>query len=747
MKAILALVVSALMFTQILAFMPLIAAPSHPVFIDGDGTDIIYDGGTTPDDPFYFLDTMFDGLQSPESVTAEKLAEFRQMIEEGRYEEAEEAAHEFFQALDNYEEKVDTISDVETIVEHEALVLSHEGYVEGIKELLVAAVDSGEIIEEQASATGIDQVQEEIVEAVNDVELQKEEVIETVALDAGITKLEVELDIVEPLEEDAGITDYYSQDVSEELPALDAALSEIKQEFEAAKDAGEVVNEVAIEEVIEAAELKLQSSENEYEHGQYDDAFDKLTDAEHLILNADLLLEEKPIGILPSEEQQARIEVEVEQLNVDPESIRAEIEAEERSYVEDYENIREELRDKYPDRYEDFESRYEIGKKAIELAEKLKDEYSVEYERLSAEQGAAEATRILTERFAEEFQRVYGEPFIPPGYVPPEGVEITPIGTLDIGGGFIEGHEYVDPVSGYTYTFHGNYYEYETPYGFEYSEKYPEGYVPPTTYKEGNEIYTYQTESEEGTVTYTYTATGYEVTKPDGTKETYAYPEGTYQVHGGGEFVYEPTGFEYHPPEGETITYEYNPEYKTYASSTGIVYTPEEGTYWHDYHFDYDESAGKYEYDYGTEGWTYDPNTNLWTSASGETYTPSATTYAPVGYESSGGYTTEHGETWTYDSSSGTWTSSSGTSYTQSSGEYTGSSGESYTYAYDPATGSYTYSYPSGETYSYTYDPSTGSYSYTGPSGESYSGYSEGSYSGGSYDSGSYSGGYSGGDS
>ena len=417
------------------------------------------------------------------------------------------------------------------------------------------------------------------------------------------------------------------------------------------------------------------------------------------MLNADAIS-----GRTFSELTEEQINQIKESLGKDAQELRENIERVTTDYVGEWETYRDELISKYPEKQEYFENMYEQSKKVMGLTEKLTDDYFEEAEKLVAEgKTNEEVEAIMTERFSDEFRKAYGEDYIPPGFIEPTvedvetgtEVEVIPIGeidkdffdTYDEGGGFVKDNLYTDPVTDYRYVFGDGGFSYTTPVGEIYNVEYPENYQP-KTYSRGDEVYDYSYRTADGEYEYKYTSTGYEVMNPDGTTESFTYPEGTYEVVGGGKIEQKPTGFDYTPDEGAKITYDYNPEFKHYVASDGKVYVPPEGTSYHSQYTNYDPSGKTYGYSYGGETWKYNPESNKWVSSSGETYTPSAITGAPVGYEDKEVYITERGETWSYDSSTGTWKSSSGEEYSPPPSSY---------YSYDSNTEHYTDAY--GNTY------------------------------------------------
>lgn len=736
------------------------------------------DYGITPDSAFYFLDHAWEDLQLTltkdpikeaelsADFTAERFAEIHQMIQEDNFDaahEASEEAHEDLQEFHNSIENIEATQDnIEKINEIEESAIKNDESVEEIKVELVKEVEAGTITQEIATSLEVDDLKEESIEVQENINDVKEEIKEDIAKDEGITKTEAEIK-VEDKEEESGVALIHEEEIKEELPAVETALEEIKTDYEKALEEGKDVNKAAFESLIKSAELRLEVCESAFEEGKFGYAFGQLTAAEHLILNADKLLNINEL----SDQEKAQLESEINNFKKTFEETRKEIDEENKEFVEDYEKHKDEFIIKYGDKKEEFEKEYERGKKVLELAQKLSEKYDKIFNELKA-QGKSddEIIAIISADFAKEYENAYGEKYVPPVFesiIEEEEVEVILIGDIPIveepklapetvpivAGAVIQDYTYTDPITGYKYTFREDSYEYETPLGVEYEEKYPEGFEVPKAYNTGDETHNYRIETEEGTVEYAYTVTGYKIKKPDGTTESFAYPPGSHEFSGGGECEIKATGFSYRPfetTEVGTREYSYNPKFDNYVSDKGDVYVPYEGTYVHD-NVEYDEDEKIYEYEYEGEEWTYDPTTNAWKSGD-QVYYPSATAVAPIGHEDQGAYTTSSGETWTFID--GKWASSTGDSYDPSTGAYTSSSGSTspyFGYTYNSET--HTYTTESGETVSWSYDSSTNTW--TSSTGETHSGsgdetqsyptYSETSYSG---DSGSYSGGDSG---
>ncbi|MEK6862045.1 MAG: DUF5667 domain-containing protein, partial [Nanoarchaeota archaeon] len=664
------------------------------------------DHGTTPDSFFYNFERFYETIQlniftfSAEDkaeleaqFTAERISEINAMIEIGDYDSALEAAVDANQILNNAEGHIESIVEDETVdliqiqegqvdgttlhnlIDLQEEYLHDEQHIDGLKEVLQQEVEEGTVTSEQAG-TLINELQEGLAGVQTDISESKEELVEASAEESGISIIEADI-IVEEEETEAGVTEEFKKEVAiEEIDTLRLAIADITNEAELAEEAGELDNAEVLHNLLENAELKLQVCEQALEEGDYGEAHGQFTAAEHLTLNADKYLSDHD-------------SVDIELITEDYDEIRKDFEEEHDKYVSDYETHRDELLGKYPERADEINKAYERSKKIGDLTERVGNELTKLFNDLKAE-GKTEAEVIETvhARFVDEFKKAYGEDYIPPGFInfeeTEEDLHIIPIGRIDdfgdvkYGGGFIEGQEYTDPISGYKYTYTKEGCTYTTPLGEIYEFEYPKAYEP-VEYVRGDEVHEYKYHSPEGTYEYTYFATGYQVIGPDGVVGSFIYPEGTHEVVGGGEINNKPTGFEYKSDEGKAINYEYNPEFEHYVASDGKVYVPSAS--YHLENSEYHDDKNTYSHTYQGETWNYNPESGKWISSSGETHTPEAITGAPVGHEDKGYYTTEHGETWSYDSSTGSWTSSTGSSYTPPPSSY---------YSYDPEAHHYT---------------------------------------------------------
>lgn len=664
------------------------------------------DFGMAPDSPWYAFDLLAENFQvafagSPEEqaqleafFTLEHYAEMQAMIEAGDYDAAQEAADAVEDTLESMQDHIEEVSEtvdtltveevqqgdttVQQLVDLEATALDLEEASDQVHQELLTHVEEGTVTEEQATDL-FDPVHEDTVQVVMEVTEEQDEVAEVVAETSDVATLEVEF-IAEVHEEEIGLHEEHQEAVAlQEIQQLEAAITEVQQELETAVEAGTLTEEqeVVLDTLLDQSELRLQQCQDAYINGDYGESFGQFTASEHLLLNADRFLG------APEEDRQLLI-VDPDWafgIDTDPTTSLSQMRQEAAEENARLQGHYDELLEKFPDKLEEIERESERLKQVSEFAEKFEAEYSEErYAQLVAEVGEAKASGIFSQSFTDEFEHIYGERYVPPGFIgviPPEELppewpdnilNAAPLGEVKVG--FFEEHAYTDPATDYQYVFHEKEYTYTTPAGLTYTVPYPTGMHIDSGYVRGNEVHTYPVQTPEGKYTYTYTATGYEVVNPDGTTEAFAYPQGEYHI-GDDRIVHEATGYEMHRNTG-TIRYDYNPEFQTYISGEGYVYAPDdERLSSHAQYGQFDQASGNYDYRSPTgEVWTYDSASDIWKSSTGEEHKPMISVVAPVGHEERGEYTAMSGEQWTYDSSSGEWKSDSGQSYNPRSGEF-----------------------------------------------------------------------------
>ncbi len=664
--------------------VPSVLAPTAVEYVDP---------GTTPDSFWYGLELFWEGIaEAGEDHTVERFSEMQAMIAVGDYDAAAEAAEAARASIEDVSEEVEAIEssgeNLDVIHDYEEQAFLYDAYREDLEQVLQEQVEGEgeEALENLLEQTGLGAIEEVIVEEQFIIETQEEAITDAIAEERGITHLEAEFQ-VEAAEEAAGLADEQQEEVQEELAEVQQQLEQVVADLAQAVAEGQEVPPAATELLAEA-HARLEESQNALADGRFGESFGQLIAGEHLLDNAERFLE----GEVSREELIDLVEFTQDQRIEDHQQ-----------YVDEYEEHVDDWSEDYPEHEDDFDDWYEQGQKAMELANVLSGAFAQQGAELSAEgKSDAEIFQIMSDRFVAEYERVYGETFVPPVFevispapedsgslYQPRLREFSGLApdAIDTKGGFVEGYSYTDPVTGYTYQFTEDGYTYTTPLGLVYKESFPEGFSFPTAYEKGNEQHSYTTETPEGIVTYNYYATGYDVTLPDGTTETYSYPAGRYDVVGGGFFEHSATGFDFRH-EGKLNHYDYNPVYDTFIGSDGASYRPPEGTYFHGEGFEYDYDDQNYQYkDEEGETWSYDPEKNIWTSPTGETHSPDSYTVAPVGHEGSGEYSTATGEVWSYDKATGIWSNQGGDSYHPETGAW--GSGIGRTYEFDHSKGQF----------------------------------------------------------
>ncbi len=718
----------------ILVGVPAGIAPSHPTFVDAEG-------GVAPDSFWYNFDVWWDDARlaierDPESkailaaeISAERLGEAHSMLESNNLQAVHRALGETEDYLGRFSSIMESVSETnpDILAEIEKLSTFNNNLAKSIESQLEQKVETGEISAEDMQTVAIEAVVGETSGAYAAFEEKKEQIIESIAEIQGVSTIEVELEYESKKESD-GLLGIQKESVYEDLIGAREQANALEDEYKALP--GDSEERVALVNMIEKAKLNLQITENAFETGNYGEAFGHLTAAESMLSNADRFLSQDL-----SEDEIERLKTGFHDFDI----IQKEIEEESKKAFEEYGKYKEELKQKYPEKADMIEKEYERSQRVSNLADKVADELSNALQKMIDEgKSESEAIQIVSGRFADEYRKAYGEEYVPPGFIFKNEFEsdsnAVPLGEfadkqiqVGTGGGFVAGYSYQDPSTGYKYEFTETGWKYTTPAGESYEQNYPQGFVPPKTYEKGNEVYKYKIDTSEGSVEYVYTATGYEVVKADGTKESFAYDTGKYKLLDGKEIEHKPTGFEIKDSSGRSaIKYDYDPNFDTYVSKDGTVYKPPEGAYVHS-SVNYDSSKKGYTFSEGSDTWTYSPSAKAWSSSTGQSYKPEASLVAPVGYENQQSYTTQTGESWKYDTSSRAWKSSKGDEYSTSSGEYKTVAGGTTKHAYQYAESKYEYNSKSGEykyevqspsgQASYAYDSSSGSWKSAGGEG------------------------------
>ena len=759
----------------LMIFLLLFSFPIHAQTSDAEKTNelkqtTVDEAGITPDSPIHNLELVYEGMQlffagSPETesqlalgFSEERLAELNVMLHSENYAAVTDAVEELHNSMENLQTAVEKIEptkenvDLINNIEKEAILNS--GEIEQVQTQLEEKVAEKVISQEELEVIPIGRTEHDLVNVQKECEQTKDDFVDLIAQDEGITKIEAEIKL-EEIPSEKEVTELQKEEVTNELSDLKQNVENLETQYETLVKQDEFPREVIAEanQIIEESKTNLQISDDSFTHGDYRQAF------EHLVAAKDLAFVTEEV--LDNSKSTKEVIDLAEQTADDVKEEQDQREEDAREYVSELDSAKEELLQKYPEEAEAIEHNFEIAKRVSELGEKSQGIYQKQFDVLTKEDGKTEeeATKILSERFAQEYRLAYGEEYHPPGVslYGKLGTENEP--SVKTVGGFVKGYDYVDPASGIKYEFTDNGYLYTTPSGITYKESWPEGYTPPKSYENGNEVHQYIEKTPEGSRIYNYLPTGYEVVQPDGTVKAFAYPEGKYEMYGGEKIEIDPTGYKVETKDGEALKYEYSPKFENYIGPGGVVYVPAEGASYHQEEVAYSKDSGTYNYKSPTgESWTYDPGSNNWLSSSGQNYKPEATTVAPVGYEHTGQFESSDGVGWKYDSTTGTWTSSGGQAYNSESGQY--HTAEGTTWTYNPTAN--TWASPTGETHtggevgstptgttvttqsgeSWAYDSTTGTW--TSSSGQSYS--SSTSYSGttDSGTTGTYTGSYGG---
>ncbi len=718
MKRQLSLLVIALMVLS-----PMAWAPSHPVFTDEDGQtidDVLgnnwADPGTLPDSFLWKVDIWWEGVTNvpPDEQLRERLAEAHIELTAGNIDAAQDAiaaAQPEMQAVEQGVEALEGNADnFDDYVEHTEEAVSFGEQVDALTYDLEQAVAVGIVAADSPVADAIDNLQDAATEVQDVVADLRDGIVDDIAKDQDVTHIEAE-NTLEDREEAAGVAAVHEAEVRDELDDAQEELNQLEQHIDTTTAAGGTVD-TATAHLFYEASLRLEHAEEAVADESWGEAFGQLTAAEHLAGNAQNHLEGEPLPpeldptAVQTERQEDNQQFELE-LEADPALLTANPELSD--------NLEQTQQEALVD--ERVDVLLQEGQPAVEVYDA--------------------ATQEITKFVYSE------EPFTPPGIVVEGGKATTE-------GGFVEGFTYVDSASGIQYTFTDDGWDYQTSFGIPHEEDFPEGFTIPDAFATGTEQHSYTTPDGN---TYTYSAVGYSISKPDGTTESFAYDLGKYALPDGGKLEIDPIGYSFFNERGrEDARMEYVPEFGTYVSAKdGTVFRMhsihEEAIQYdydtHNYVFDparaaqflgeqYSQYAGFAPEGAGGPGgssgpggpgrgglvshdeWTYEPVANTWTNEkTGEVHAAQVAMIAPIGHEDTGSYSTATGETWSYDTATGAWTSGKGEQFISEGGKVTGAyhdiSGKTYEYGHE---GTYT---DSSTGVAWSYDAS--SHAWTSESG------------------------------
>src|SRR3989344_2150061 len=665
----------------------------------------LYSGsaGITPDSPFYFVDTLFDTFQSPESLSQEKLGEMGVMISDGSYSNAGQAAGYYTQALQEYREDVIVFENSDEFFQDEQFVYEQESYVHYLKLQMVDGISSGLISESEASSTGVDSVQDSTVDLKFDLIETRQEYVLTYAEEQGVSSIEAELAFHEQ-EIASGVGDYQSQSLEESLPAAGESYVAMKDELETLLVNSELSTEekMILENLLGEVELHIEEAATSYQDGFVGDAQSDLADAEDLLLYTDEIIGNWPIDDVSAVEERILIEEEERQEEVTLEHA-------------EYDQYLERMLEQYPDRAEEIQAEAERMQRVSDLNILYQEQYGDLYDGLVTEgRTDAEAAQLMGQRWDNLYLEIYGEPNIPPGFYEDDfqdeedELEVIPVRRIDYESQAERANELTSQISEELKTEYQRFIdegldEHDANVGIgkfwdqRYLELYGEPYYPSGMGDIEGGVVGIDDGSvllDEEELTYSYTVTGYSVTDDEGELvDSGVYDEGTYETVGGdAEVAIDTFGFEIDPVEGDSVIYENSPEFKNYVSVNGQVYVPSQGASYHSNSVEY--KNGAYGYTSGSERWAYDSAAGVWTSTKGEVYTPYVMSVAPAGYENYGRYESDSGKVWNYDSFRGEWRSDVGDAWAYYGGEGTWKNTETGV-AYNPSLSYQTYNYNS----------------------------------------------------
>ena len=581
-----------------LFYTPFVLASSHSIFVDDEGRVladawsedggfessigqevITYDSGAIgARNPFYSIDTLLNQFQDTDATARETIAEIKEALAAGDAAatngDEKEAVKHFIAAgkasanlRDTFQElqgEIEQLNNIDEIIEQERKVLMHAEVIKEFKGILVQEVVAGKVNEDFLEVSSLDSAFEQVTSLQTAVLAKRREKISLLAEEMGKTELEVELDVVEPLEEQAGITTIYVGEINPGLQSSKFALTEIKAELKQVEDAGaENSNKLALHQAINEATVGVEESKTLLMNGLVTRSFEQLTNSQALALRADKFLEElQETGELSSKSKQ-----ELVQLGEDADRSNNKRIEDARYLVQEFEASKSEILAKYPEKEIQLNELEQKSRKVIELSEKLDSLSSKEYEKLVSNGVSSEDAKvILSDRASTTYKHLYGEPFIPPG------LDFSQ--TKQSSTGFIVGFTYKEPSSGYDWKVKSNGWEYTTPEGISFEEKWPKGYTPQKpVFNAGPKTVTIKANTEEGDYIYKYSATGYEVVNPDKSSEKFVYPDGAYNVLGGGTFEIKATEVKYESSDGQKWEYDSSPGPSSTPPITGTTGT------------------------------------------------------------------------------------------------------------------------------------------------------------------------------
>ncbi|MBI5797853.1 hypothetical protein HZA98_03030 [Candidatus Woesearchaeota archaeon] len=650
--------------------------------------------GMTPDSSFYFVDRFFDVFQSSSSLQAEKLGEMTTMLMQGNYVDAGRAADAYASAAAG--SSFSSSGDAQGFAQDEYAVYTHSQYVDTLKQELVKAVDSGELTADQASASGIDTVQSSAADVQSVLADARESYVEEQAAQDGVTRLEEKI-LLEESESSLGLDTAVDESLQTDIPAAGVALAQADAQIKELLQSSEMPAEskLGLEKASSEIQLHLDAAQQAKDHGLTGEAYAEYSRAQDMLLKVDGYSQDREglfSGVYDSELHDFSGEID---------SDRAQREESYKNWKNELDSSKDSLQTKYPAYGESINWIYGVSADGVDATQRIDGGYQGQYNTLIQDgKTADEAQLVMEQRTGQEYQHVYGDPYIPPGFtwVELSGAVVPTASDTSDAGIYVQGYGYTDPATGYDYSFSDSGYTYTTPFGDDYTAEFTVE-KDANGFQDGSEEYSYVDKTPAGDVRYDYTATGYSVTDENGQVQTYSYPEGDYKTTSGDGVKIDTFGFTVDPTDGGSVVYQYNPEYKNYVSSAGTVYVPPHGASVHEQGVTYAGDKSTYNYVSGDGAtWTYAADSGQWKSSDGKTYVPPVTSVAPTGHEGQGRYVSDSGKVWNYDTVSGQWAGTDPTGqrvswgYDSKSGTWTSAEGA----AYNPAVNYYTNTYNAG---------------------------------------------------
>ncbi len=314
--------------------------------------------GTTPDNPFYWLDVALDrislliaSLEGPQAharmgleIADERLAEAEVMAEQGNFEAMASAEHEHRQMLAAVKERIRNIehvnatSEIEIQIELERDVVEHRKNVERFgNELEVSIEIEGNVTPEQIALISsiLNRLQAQTGEVEIEIEIAKGETRIEIMQQTGKDEVEIEIEI-ERIERQKGLVRMEERALEQIEDAVEE-IAEVQAIVEVAN-----ITEPAVLTLVERAQARLEQAQTAFEQGNYGEAFGQAVAAERLAENAEEFIEQM-------EEEIEEIREELEELREEIEERRAEIEErmreEAREGLEEQEQANETLTD------------------------------------------------------------------------------------------------------------------------------------------------------------------------------------------------------------------------------------------------------------------------------------------------------------------------------------------------------------------------------------------------------------------